>query len=120
MREDEGEIEMAQHHMLPKLIGYNNIKGDLQMHTKWSDGNNTVEEMALAAKDLGHEYLCITDHTGKLAIANALDEKRVNEQRKEINKINKKLGGFTILQGVEVNITADGALDMSDKVLKQL
>jgi len=120
MREDEGEIELAQHHMLPKLIGYNDIKGDLQMHTKWSDGSNTVEEMALAAKKLGYGYICITDHTGKLAIANALDEKRILEQRKEINKVNKKLSGIRILQGVEVNITDNGSLDMPDKVLKQL
>src|SRR3989338_9143426 len=109
MREDEGEIELAQHHMLPKIIGYNDLKGDLQMHTKWSDGSNTIEEMAIAAKKLGHEYICITDHTGKLAIANALDEKRINEQRKEIDKVNKKLSGIRILQGVEVNIKDDGA-----------
>ncbi len=138
MREDEGEVELAQHHLLPKLIGYSDIKGDLQVHTKWSDGNNTVEEMALAAKRLGYEYICITDHTGKLAIAHALDEKRILEQRKEIEKVNKtiekhgfsvpqkskrffrELSGITILQGVEVNITADGSLDMSDKVLKRL
>ncbi|MBI2652037.1 DNA polymerase/3'-5' exonuclease PolX [Candidatus Woesearchaeota archaeon] len=120
MREDEGEIELAQNHMLPKLIGYNDIKGDLQMHTKWSDGNNTIEEMAIAAKKLGHEYICITDHTGKLAIAHALDEKRIAEQRKEIGKANKKLSGIKILQGVEVNIKDDGTLDMPDKVLKEL
>ena len=120
MREDEGEIELAQHHMLPKIIGYNDIKGDLQMHTKWSDGNNTVEEMALAAKKLGHEYICITDHTGKLAIANALDEKRILEQKKEIERANKKLSGIKILQGAEVNIKDDGTLDMPDKVLKEL
>ncbi|MBI2101378.1 DNA polymerase/3'-5' exonuclease PolX [Candidatus Woesearchaeota archaeon] len=120
MREDEGEIEMAQHHMLPKLIGYNDIKGDLQMHTKWSDGNNTIEEMALAAKKLGHEYICITDHTGRIAIANPLDKKRIKGQRKEIDKANKKLNGIEILQGVEVNITDDGKLDMPDKVLKEL
>ena len=120
MREDEGEIELAQHHMLPKLIGYNDIKGDLQMHTKWSDGSNTIEDMALAAKKLGYGYICITDHTGKLAIANALDEKRIAEQRKEIGKVNKKIKGITVLQGVEVNITDDGTLDMPDKVLKQL
>ncbi len=120
MREDEGEIELAQHHMLPKLIGYNDIKGDLQMHTNWSDGSNSVEEMALAAKKLGHEYICITDHTGKLAIANPLDEKRIVAQRKEIDKINKKISGITILHGTEVNITEDGTLDMKDSVLKQL
>ena len=120
MREDDGEVELAQHHLLPKLVGYNDIKGDLQMHTKWSDGNNTIEEMAFASKKLGHEYICITDHTGKLAIANALDEKRILEQRKEIDKANKKLSGIRILQGVEVNITDDGSLDMPDKILKQL
>ena len=120
IREDEGEIEAAKNNRLPKLINYNDIKGDLQMHTKWSDGSNTIEEMALAAKKLGHEYICITDHTGKLAIANALNEKRVNEQRKEIDRINKKLSGITILQGVEVNIKADGNLDMKNDVLKQL
>jgi len=120
MREDEGEIELAQHHMLPKLIGYNDIKGDLQMHTKWSDGSNTTEEMALAAKKLGHEYICITDHVGRLAIANALDEKRLLDQKKEIDEVNKKLSGIRILQGVEVNITDNGSLDMPDKVLKEL
>ncbi|MBI2656439.1 PHP domain-containing protein [Candidatus Woesearchaeota archaeon] len=91
-----------------------------KMHTRWSDGSNTIEEMAVAAKRLGHEYICITDHTGKLAIAHALDEKRILEQRKEIEKVNKKLKGITTLQGVEVNITDDGTLDMPDKVLKQL
>jgi len=120
IREDEGEIDAAKHNRLPKLIGYNDIKGDLQMHTKWSDGNNSVEEMAIAAKKLGHEYICITDHTGKLAIAHALDEKRIAEQRKEIDKANKILSGIKIMQGVEVNITDDGTLDMPDKVLKQL
>ncbi|MBI2558801.1 DNA polymerase/3'-5' exonuclease PolX [Candidatus Woesearchaeota archaeon] len=120
MRENEGEIEMAQRHMLPKLVNYDDIKGDLQMHTKWSDGSNTIEEMALAAKNLGHGYICITDHTGKLAIANALDEKRILKQRKEIEKVNKRLSGIKILQGVEVNIKDDGNLDMPDKVLKQL
>ena len=120
IREDDGEIEAAKQNKLPKLIGYNDIKGDLQMHTKWSDGSNTIEEMALAAKKLGHEYICITDHTGKLAIANALDEKRLIQQKKEIDKINKKLSGITILQGVEVNITDNGTLDMPDKILKNL
>ena len=120
MREDEGEIELAQHHMLPKLVSYNDVKGDLQMHTKWSDGSNTIEEMALAGKKLGYWYICITDHTGKLVIAHALDEKRILEQRKEIEKVNRKLNDIKILQGVEVNIKDDGTLDMSDKVLKQL
>src|SRR3989338_3836400 len=90
------------------------------MHTKWSDGSNTIEEMALAAKKLGHEYICITDHTGTLAIAGALNEKDIIRQKKEIEKVNKKLNGITILHGVEVNIKSDGNLDMKDSVLKQL
>ncbi|HLC61690.1 MAG TPA: DNA polymerase/3'-5' exonuclease PolX [Candidatus Nanoarchaeia archaeon] len=119
MREDEGEIEASQLGSLPKVIGYDGIKGDLQMHTKWSDGSNTIEEMALAAKKLGHEYICITDHTGRLAIANPLDEKRILQQKKEIKKVNKKIKGITVLHGTEVNITEDGSLDMNDRILKQ-
>ena len=120
IRENEGEIEAAIQNNLPELVGYGDVKGDLQMHTVWSDGIGTVEEMAIAAKKLGHEYICITDHTGKLAIANALDEKRIAVQRKDIEKANKKLEGITILQGVEVNITADGSLDAGNKILRQL
>jgi DNA polymerase (family X) len=118
IREDEGEIGLAEKGKLPKLIGYDSIKGDLQMHTIWSDGINTTIDMALAAKNLGHEYICITDHTGNLKIANALDEKRIKEQKKEIENANARLKNFRILQGTEVNITADGSLDMKDDVLK--
>ena len=121
IREDEGEVEAALKNKLPKLIGYNDLKSDLQMHTKWSDGNNTILEMAQAAKKLGHEYICLTDHVGKtFKIANSLDEKRVKKQRKEIEKANKSLKGITILQGGEVNIMGDGTLDMKDSVLKEL
>ena len=121
IREDEGEIEAASKSKLPELIGYNELKGDLQMHTKWSDGNNTILEMALAAKKLGHEYICITDHVGKtFKIANSLDEKRVKKQGKEIEKANKSLKSIAILQGAEVNIMDDGALDMKDSVLREL
>lgn len=120
LREDNGEIEISINNKLPKLINYKDIKGDLQMHTKWSDGSNTVEEMALAAKDLGHEYICLTDHTGKLAIAGALNEKEIIKQGKEIDKVNKKLNNFKILKGVEVNIKSDGNLDMKNSILKSL
>ena len=119
IREEEGEIELAEKNKLPKLIGYNDLRSDLQMHTKWSDGNNTIMEMALAAKKLGHEYICITDHAGQLKIANALDEKRIKKQRQEIDKLNKKLKNFRILHGIEVNIKSDGTLDMKDNVLKE-
>ncbi len=120
IREEEGEIELAAKGKLPKLVGYNDIKGDLQLHTKWSDGSNTIMEMDLAAKKLGHQYICITDHSGNLKIANALDEKRIKKQIKEIDKANKKLKNFTILKGTEVNIDANGKLDMKDNVLKEL
>ena len=121
IREDGGEIEASIKNKLPKLISYNDLKGDLQMHTKWSDGNNTIMEMAQAAKKLGHEYICITDHVGKtFRIANSLDEKRVKKQRKEIEKANKSLKGIIILQGGEVNIMDGGNLDMKDSVLKEL
>ncbi|MCH8329234.1 MAG: DNA polymerase/3'-5' exonuclease PolX [Nanoarchaeota archaeon] len=120
IREEEGEIELAQKNKLPQFIGYNDLKGDLQMHTKWSDGSNTIMEMVQAAKKLGHNYICITDHSGNLKIANALNEKRIKKQRNEIDKLNKRLKNFTILHGTEVNIKSDGTLDMKDNVLKKL
>tara|TARA_Y100000031_G_scaffold42688_1_gene49072 strand:- start:155 stop:1870 length:1716 start_codon:yes stop_codon:yes gene_type:complete len=121
IREEEGEIELAAKGKLPRLIGYNDLKGDLQMHTKYSDGNNSIMEMAQAAKKLGHEYICITDHVGeKFKIVNALNEKRIKKQRKEIDKANKQLRNFTILQGGEVNIKDEGSLDMENSVLKGL
>ena len=119
LREDEGEIEAAQKNKLPDIIGYNDLKGDLQMHTNWSDGSNTIIGMAQAAQKLGYEYICITDHTGNLRIANALDEKRIKKQRKEIDKANRQLKNFIILQGTEVNIKDDGSLDMKNGVLKE-
>jgi DNA polymerase (family X) len=121
LREDEGEIQATLKNELPKLIDYDDLKGDLQMHTDYSDGNNTILEMAQTAKKLGHEYICITDHVGEtFKIANSMDEKRVKKQRKEINVLNKKLKDFTILQGGEVNIKSDGSMDMKNSVLKDL
>ena len=121
IRECEGEIKAAENNQLPSLIGYNDLKGDLQMHTKWSDGNNTILEIAEAAKKLGHEYICITDHAGEsFKITNSLNEKRIKEQKKEIEKANKQLNNFAILHGGEVNIKGDGALDMKNNALKEL
>ena len=121
IREEEGEIELAAKNQLPKLIDYNDLKGDLQMHTTYSDGNNSIMEMAQAAKKLGHEYICITDHVGEtFKIANSMNEKRIKKQRKEIDKANKKLRGITILQGGEVNIKSDGSMGMKKNVLKEL
>ncbi|MEK6876820.1 MAG: PHP domain-containing protein, partial [Nanoarchaeota archaeon] len=121
IREDEGEIEASFKNKLPKLINYDELKGDLQMHTKWSDGNNTIMEMAEAAKKLGHEYICITDHVGEtFKITNSLNERRIKQQRKEINNLNNRIKNITILQGGEVNIKDNGDLDLKNNVLKEL
>ena len=119
IREMRGEIEAAQHGKLPKLIELRDIRGDLQMHTKWSDGSNTVEEMAQAASQLGYQYICITDHAGNMKIANAMGQKEIERQRAEIDKINKH-SDIHILQGAEIDIRADGRLDVSNDVLKKL
>ena len=102
------------------LVGYNDIKGDLQMHTKYSDGSNSIEEMALKAKSLGRSYIAITDHYGRLAIANALNKKRMLKQFNEIDRINKKINGIKILKGAEVDINLEGNLDIDVSVLKEL
>lgn len=120
MRENSGEVSASHNNKLPNIIGYNDILGDLQMHSNWSDGQNTIEEMATAAKKLSYGYICITDHAGSLAIAHGLDEKRIEKQSKEIVKISKKIQLIKILHGIETNIKNDGTLDVSNNVLKNL
>jgi DNA polymerase (family X) len=119
-----GEIEAAQKHNLPKLIKYGSLKGDSQVHSNWTDGENSIEEMAEAAQKLGLEYIAITDHTQSLIIAGGLDEKKLLRQMDEIDKINRKLRAkgqkFKVLKGAEVNILKDGSLDITDKILAQL
>src|SRR3989344_1830460 len=119
MRENRGELEAAKRHELPGLVGYEDIKGDLHMHTKWSDGSNTVEEMANAAGEMGYEYICISDHIGKLAIARAMDKKRVEQQSREIEKVRKK-SDIQILHGGEIDIGLDGKFAVPDAVLRKL
>jgi DNA polymerase (family 10) len=120
MRENTGEIEAAKKGELPNLIGYEDLKGDLQVHTNWTDGQNSIEEMAEQAKKSGLEYVVVSDHTKYLAMTGGLDEKGLLEQRKEIDQVNQKLAGFTVLQGAEVNILKDGELDVPDTALKSL
>jgi len=130
LRTASGEIEAALRQArgkpngLPKIIGYKDIRGDLHVHSKWSDGLNTIEEMALAGKKLGYEYISISDHVGTLRIAHAMDEKKVLRQIKEIDKLNagfaKKKTGIKILKSAETNISADGDIDLSHKVLEKL
>jgi len=120
LREDRGEIEAAQEGRLPKLVRESEIKGDLHVHSKWSDGTSSIEEIAKAARKRGYQYVAICDHSKSLRIAHGLDESRLMKQIEEIDRLNKKLKGFQILKGSEVDILADGGLDFSDKVLEKL
>ena len=120
MREDHGEIELAAKNKLPKLITLKNIKGDLHCHTKSTDGNASIEEMALKAVQLGYDYLAITDHSKHLTVSHGLDAKKVMEQIKLIDKLNAKLKNITILKSMEVDILEDGSLDLPDKILREL
>ena len=120
LRENLGEIEAAEKGELPKLVELGDIKGDLQMHTTASDGKASVEEMAEAAKQLGYEYILITDHSKAVTIANGLDEKRALEHIQRIKAARKKVRGIKIWAGAEVDILGDGSLDYPDEILKQL
>src|SRR5882757_1373102 len=120
LRENLGEIDAAEKHTLPNLITQDDIQGDVHMHTVETDGRNTIEEMAGAAKEHGYRYMAITDHSKNLAFANGLDDKRAVEHIKRIRAANDKLGGIKILAGIEVDILEDGTLDLSDSVLEQM
>jgi len=119
LREDRGEIEAAQKGRLPKLVQESDIKGDLHVHSKWSDGTSSIEEVARAAQRRGYQYIAITDHSKSLRIAHGLDESRLMKQTEEIDRVNEKLKGFQILKGTEVDILAEGRLDFPEKVLEK-
>jgi len=120
MRENLGEIEAAKRGDLPEVLGYQDLRGDLQIQTAWTDGANSIEEMAAEAKRLGLEYIAITDHTKSLAMTRGSDEAKLLQQMAAIDKINRSLKGIRILKGAEVNINNDGTLDIEDEVLAQL
>ncbi|HKV25682.1 MAG TPA: DNA polymerase/3'-5' exonuclease PolX [Candidatus Acidoferrum sp.] len=120
LRENTGEIAAAEAHKLPHLIELKDMKGDLQMHTTASDGKNSIEEMAEAARKLGHQYIAITDHSKAVTVANGLDEKRMAAHIKKIHEANGKGLGIRVLAGAEVDILKDGSLDYSDELLAQL
>src|SRR5271168_2464077 len=120
LRENTGEIAAAEAHKLPHLIELKDMKGDLQMHSTASDGKNSMEEMAEAARKLGHQYIAITDHSKAVTVANGLDEKRMAAHIKEIHKASDKGLGIRVLAGAEVDIMKDGSLDYSDELLSQL
>ncbi|MFQ5816616.1 MAG: DNA polymerase/3'-5' exonuclease PolX [Terriglobia bacterium] len=120
LRENAGEIEAAEQGRLPTLVELDDIRGDLQMHTTASDGKNSIEEMAAAAKKLGHEYIALTDHSQAVTVANGMDEKRTLEQIKKIRRAQQKVDGIRLLAGIEVDILKAGRLDLDDEVLAQL
>jgi DNA polymerase (family 10) len=120
LREDRGEVEAAKNHTLPDLIKLEDIKGDFHTHTKASDGNCEISELAEAAKALGYKYVAITDHSKSSAIANGLSPQRLAQQIATIRKLNEKLKGITILAGTEVDILADGSIDFDNKLLAEL
>ncbi len=120
LREDHGEIELAEHGNLPTLITREDIRGNLHAHTTWSDGRDTLEAMARAARERGHAYLAITDHGPKVRVANGLDPERLRQQARAIEQLDAELDDITLLKGCEVDILADGALDLADDVLSGL
>ena len=120
MREDRGEIALAKANQLPRLVSVADIRGDLHVHSDWTDGTATIEAMAAAAQARGYEYMALTDHSRRVAMAHGLDPARLSRQIREIDKLNGKLKGFTILKGIEVDILKDGDLDLPDSILAKL
>ncbi|MFW6127910.1 MAG: DNA polymerase/3'-5' exonuclease PolX [Halobacteriota archaeon] len=120
MRENRGEINAALEGNLPRIVGYSDLKGDLQTHTTWSDGAHSVEEMVEEARRLGHEYMAITDHVGSLKIAGGMEREEILEQKEEIERVREKYSDIHVLHGCEANIMKDGSLDVSKELLEEL
>jgi len=120
MREDWGEIEAAKKRKLPHLIELKDLKGDLHIHSNWTDGRSAIEEMALAARKMGYQYIALCDHSPTIGITNGLTPQRLLKQKEEIKRLNRKFKGFFILSGVEVDIRSNGKLDFEDEILKGL
>ncbi len=120
LRENQGEIEAAEHGRLPELVELKHIRGDLHTHTRESDGRATLEEMASAAKARGYDYIAITDHSKALAMANGLDEKRVVAFAAQVRRLNQNGLGIRIFSGLECDILRDGSLDIADEALAEL
>lgn len=120
LRENRGEVEASVERRLPDLLGYGETRGDLHVHTDRSDGSNTAEEVARAARERGWEYVCISDHTGEVAITTGQDEESLMEQRDLLRELDGEIGGVKILSGVEVDVLKDGTLDIGAEVLQEL
>ncbi|MEF8879494.1 MAG: DNA polymerase/3'-5' exonuclease PolX [Candidatus Thermoplasmatota archaeon] len=117
LRENNGEVDAANENNLPDLVEYSDVKGDLQMHSNWSDGSNTIEEMVEEAINLGHEFIAFTDHVGSLKVAGGMDIDELEKQAKKINQVRDRYDDIHIFHGVEANIMKDGKIDVSDDLL---
>jgi DNA polymerase (family X) len=120
LREAHNEIELAEKKALPRLIEVTDIKGDFHVHTDWSDGHDTIEEMAKAARARGYKYVAITDHSAGRGIAHGLNEERLRQQMAKIKEVGRKLKGVRLFTGIEVDIRVDGALDYPDELLSEI
>ncbi len=120
LRENWGEVEAGLHQTLPRLLTLNDLRGDLHVHSKASDGRFSIKDMALAAQERGYDYLAICDHSQRVTIAHGLDAKRLASQIEEIDRLNHTFKGFTILKGTEVDILEDGSLDLCEDLLQRL
>lgn len=120
MRENKGEVEWAEKEAIPELVNSTHIKGDLHIHSDWSDGGAKIQETASQARSLGYSYIAITDHSKSLTISGGLNEERLSHQGKVIDALNQEMHDFHILKGIEVDILKDGSLDFPDEVLAEL
>ena len=120
LREDRGEIALAKKNWLPDLVSLSDIRGDLHVHSDWSDGTFAIADMAAAAKERGYAYMAITDHSRRVTVAHGLDPARLSRQIDQIDRLNDKLDGIVVLKGIEVDILADGGLDLPDRILARL
>jgi len=120
LREDRGEIELALEKRLPKLIELSDIKGEFHVHSNWSDGGSSIEEIVERARAMGYEYIAIADHSQGLKIAGGLDRNKLKEKRKEIDRLKKRYNDIAILYGTEVDIDSDGKLDYPDDILREM
>lgn len=120
LRQNVEDVEVAIQRELPLIIGYHDIRGDLHMHTDWSDGKSSLKDMVEAAQDWGHEYIAITDHIGSLQVPKGIDENKIRVQMKELDRLDREIENITILKGLEVNIKSDGKLEIKEDILKDL
>lgn len=120
LRENRGEVESALDEDLPRLITLDDIRGDLQMHSTWSDGKASLEEMTLACRELGYEYIAVTDHSQAMAMVQGLTPERAREQWVEVDEVRERVEGITLYRSAEIDIMKDGSLDLPDEILEEL